>query len=179
MYTENPAKLYVPKEPRRNPSNRRLNEHGIYIRYCQESNSQPVSSQVGADPTRPQWRIIIIIIIKAKNNNNNNNNKKNNVHWYSNEILFGTRDWRSEGLEERGIGGARDWRSEGLEERGIGGTRDWRSEGLEERTQWMIFWILFINYVYTYNVYIHWDCIQCVMWSSTRTLERLFVQFKD
>ena len=39
----------------RNPSNRRLNEHGIYIRHCQESNSQPVLSQVRADPTRSQW----------------------------------------------------------------------------------------------------------------------------
>ena len=43
-------------EPQRDPNNRRLNEHGIYIRYCQESNSQPVSSQAGADNTRPQWR---------------------------------------------------------------------------------------------------------------------------
>ena len=47
------VKPYVPREPRRNPSNRRLNEHGIYIRHCQESNSQPVPSQVGVDPTRP------------------------------------------------------------------------------------------------------------------------------
>ena len=39
-------------------SNRRLNEHGIYIRHCQESNSQSVPSQAGADPTRPQWRIL-------------------------------------------------------------------------------------------------------------------------
>ena len=39
---------------RRDPSNRRLNEHGIYIRHCQESNSQPVPSQAGADTTRPQ-----------------------------------------------------------------------------------------------------------------------------
>ena len=39
-----------------NPSNRRLNEHGIYIRHCQESNSQPVPSQAGVDTTRPQWR---------------------------------------------------------------------------------------------------------------------------
>ena len=48
--------LYVPtapREPRRDPSNRRLNEHGIYIRHCQESNSQPVPSQAGADTTRP------------------------------------------------------------------------------------------------------------------------------
>ena len=29
----------------------------MYIRHCQESNSQPVPSQVGADPTRLQWRI--------------------------------------------------------------------------------------------------------------------------
>ena len=48
---------FVPREPRRNPSNRRLNERGIYIRHCQESNSQPVPSQLGADPTRPQWQI--------------------------------------------------------------------------------------------------------------------------
>ena len=26
-----------------------------YIRHCQESNSQPVPSQAGADTTRPQW----------------------------------------------------------------------------------------------------------------------------
>ena len=38
------------------PSNHRLNEHRIYIRHCQESNSQPVPSQAGADPSRPQWR---------------------------------------------------------------------------------------------------------------------------
>ena len=43
-------------ETRRYPSNRRLNEHGIYIRLCQESNSQPVPSQAGADTTRRQWR---------------------------------------------------------------------------------------------------------------------------
>ena len=48
------VKPYVPREPRRNPSKRRLNEHGIlYIRHCQESNSQPVLSQAGADTTRP------------------------------------------------------------------------------------------------------------------------------
>ena len=35
-------KAYIPREPWRDPSNRRLNEHGIYIRHCQESNSQPV-----------------------------------------------------------------------------------------------------------------------------------------
>ena len=45
---------YVPRESRRNPSNRRLNEYGIYIRHCQESNSQPVPSQAGADTTRSQ-----------------------------------------------------------------------------------------------------------------------------
>ena len=33
---------YVPREPRRDPSNPRLNELGIYIQHCQESNSQPV-----------------------------------------------------------------------------------------------------------------------------------------
>ena len=32
-----------------------LNEYGINIQHCQESNSQPVPSQVGADPNRPQW----------------------------------------------------------------------------------------------------------------------------
>ena len=32
------------QEPRRDPRNRRLNEHGIYIRHCQESNSQLVPS---------------------------------------------------------------------------------------------------------------------------------------
>ena len=29
----------------------------IYIRHCQEPNSQPVPSQVRADSTRPQWRL--------------------------------------------------------------------------------------------------------------------------
>ena len=43
------VKPYVPREPQRDPSNRRLCEHGIYIRHCQESNSQPVPSQAGAD----------------------------------------------------------------------------------------------------------------------------------
>ena len=47
------VKSYVPRELRRDPSYRRLNEHGIYIRHCQESNSQPVPSQAGADTTRP------------------------------------------------------------------------------------------------------------------------------
>ena len=42
MYPENPEGL---------PSNRRLDENGIYIRHCQESNSQPIPSQVGANPT--------------------------------------------------------------------------------------------------------------------------------
>ena len=45
------VKPYVPREPRKDPSNRRLNERGIYIRHCQESNSQPVLSQAGADTT--------------------------------------------------------------------------------------------------------------------------------
>ena len=43
------------REPQRDPGNRRLYEHGIYIQHCQESNSQPVPSQVRADPTRPQF----------------------------------------------------------------------------------------------------------------------------
>ena len=55
------VKPYVPREPRRDPSNRRLYEHGIYIWHCQESNSQPVPSQVRTDPTRPQWRTSIAI----------------------------------------------------------------------------------------------------------------------
>ena len=38
------------------PSNCRLNEHRIYIRHCQESNSQSVPSQAGADPPRPHWQ---------------------------------------------------------------------------------------------------------------------------
>ena len=45
------VKPYVPREPRRDPSNRRLNEHWIYI--CQESNSRPVPSQAGVDTTKP------------------------------------------------------------------------------------------------------------------------------
>ena len=40
------VKPYVPREPRRDTSNRRLNEHRIYIRHRQESNSQPVSHYV-------------------------------------------------------------------------------------------------------------------------------------
>ena len=48
------VKPYVTREPRRDPSNRRLIEHGIYIRHCQESSSQPVPSQAGADTTRPR-----------------------------------------------------------------------------------------------------------------------------
>ena len=35
----------------------------IYIRHCQESNSQPVPSQAGADPTRPQWQTDIKLYI--------------------------------------------------------------------------------------------------------------------
>ena len=50
------VKPYVPREPRRDPSNRRLNEHGIYIWHCQESNTQPVPSKAGVDTTTPQWR---------------------------------------------------------------------------------------------------------------------------
>ena len=59
------VKPYVPREPRRDPSNRRLNEHGIYIRHCQESNSQPVPSQAGADTTRPQWRTPSSLVLIA------------------------------------------------------------------------------------------------------------------
>ena len=39
----------------RDQSNRRLYEHGICIRHCQDSNSQPVPSLVRAYSTRPQW----------------------------------------------------------------------------------------------------------------------------
>ena len=46
------------------PSNRSLNEHEIYIRNCQESNSQPVPSQAGADTTRPQWRTLSDVDLK-------------------------------------------------------------------------------------------------------------------
>ena len=52
MYPENP----------KDPSNRRLNEHGIYIRHCQESNSQLVPSQAGVDTTRPQWRTMMLLL---------------------------------------------------------------------------------------------------------------------
>ena len=55
-------KPYVPREPRIDTSKRRLIEHEIYIRHCQESNSQPVPSQAGADPPRPQRRICCYII---------------------------------------------------------------------------------------------------------------------
>ena len=43
----------VPREPRSDLSNHRLYEHGICIRHCQDSNSQPVLSQVRADSTWP------------------------------------------------------------------------------------------------------------------------------
>ena len=51
---------YVPREPRRNPSNCRFYEHGIwYISNTARNQTwQPVPSQVSADPTRPQWRTI-------------------------------------------------------------------------------------------------------------------------
>ena len=44
----------------RDPSNRRLYEHGICIRHCQDSNSQPVPSQVRAGSPRPQWWICVL-----------------------------------------------------------------------------------------------------------------------
>ena len=47
---------YVLRESRRDPSNRRLYEHGIGIRLCQDSNSQPVPSP------RPQWPWCEVII---------------------------------------------------------------------------------------------------------------------
>ena len=54
----------TPKGPK--SSDFGVNEHGIYIRHCQESNSQPVPSQAGADPTRPQclqfWSIVIVSV---------------------------------------------------------------------------------------------------------------------
>ena len=55
---------YIPREPRRDPSNCRLYEHGIwyiYIGHCQVSNSQPVRSQVRTDSTRPQWRTFYLL----------------------------------------------------------------------------------------------------------------------
>ena len=63
-------KPYVPREPQRDPSNRRLNEHGIYIRHCQESNSQPVLSQAGADTTRPQFVDTVSVLHPTKCNTN-------------------------------------------------------------------------------------------------------------
>ena len=56
------VKPYVPRESWRDPSNRRLNERGIYIRHCQELNSQPFPFQVGADPTRPQWHSYLFLL---------------------------------------------------------------------------------------------------------------------
>ena len=67
------VKPYVPREPRKDPSNRRLNEHGIYIRHCQESNSQPVPSQAGANTTRPQWRTSFQITITIHYHNKYSN----------------------------------------------------------------------------------------------------------
>ena len=51
------VKPYVPRESRRDPSNRRLNEHEKYIRHRQESNLRPAPPQAGADPIRSQWPI--------------------------------------------------------------------------------------------------------------------------
>ena len=61
------VKPYVPREPRRDPSNRigSMNMGYIYIRHCQKSNSRPVPSQAGADTTRPQWRTLITSLIKT------------------------------------------------------------------------------------------------------------------
>ena len=55
------VKPYVSRKPRRDPSNRRLNVHVLYLRHCQESSSQPVPSQAGDDATRPQWRTCRIL----------------------------------------------------------------------------------------------------------------------
>ena len=49
------------RELRRDPNNRRFYEHGIWIRHCQESNSQPVPSQVRADSIGPQWLYFLIM----------------------------------------------------------------------------------------------------------------------
>ena len=52
-------KSYVPREPRRDPSNRRLCEHGICIwPTTRNRTSQPVSSHEHADSTRPQSRTL-------------------------------------------------------------------------------------------------------------------------
>ena len=48
MYPENPEGTQVIVGSMNNV------EHGIYILHCHESNSEPVPSKVGADPTRPQ-----------------------------------------------------------------------------------------------------------------------------
>ena len=47
--------LSVPREPRRDQSDRRLYEHGMCIRHYQDSNLQSVLSQTRADSSRPQW----------------------------------------------------------------------------------------------------------------------------
>ena len=52
---------YVPGEPQRDLSNRWLYEHRICIHQCQDSNSQPVPSQMRADSTRPQWLPVEIL----------------------------------------------------------------------------------------------------------------------
>ena len=57
---------YVPREPRRDPSNWWLYEHGICFRRCQDSNSQPVPYQVRANSTRPQWRMLIILSRRSR-----------------------------------------------------------------------------------------------------------------
>ena len=48
-------KPYVPKEPRRDPSNPRFYEHGICIRHNQVWNSQHLPSQERAESVRPEW----------------------------------------------------------------------------------------------------------------------------
>ena len=68
-------KPYVPRESRKDPSNRRLIEHGIYIRHCQESISQPVPSQTGANTNRPAvlnlwsadhwWSAAICLVVRG------------------------------------------------------------------------------------------------------------------
>ena len=47
------SRMYPDREPRRDPSNHRLYEHGICIRHHQDSNSEPVPSQLHADSSRP------------------------------------------------------------------------------------------------------------------------------
>ena len=55
------VKPCVPREPRRDPSNRRLNEHGIYIRTARNRTHNLFRPKRGDDLTRPQRYLMLEI----------------------------------------------------------------------------------------------------------------------